>query len=82
MALTKERVQSKIEIVKEFKHIQIRFSDNILEDGKIISQSYHRDMILCGDYDKADEAGVRHIADAVWTPEIIAAYEQTLNQTV
>ena len=82
MSLTKERVQSKIEIVKEFKHIQIRFSDNILEDGNIISTSYHRDMILCGDYDKADEHNVRAIADAVWTADIIAAYEETLNQTV
>jgi hypothetical protein len=80
MALTKERVQDKVEIVKEWKHIQVRFSDNILEDGNIISHSYHREMILCGDYAKADELGVRAIADAVWTADLISEYEASINQ--
>ena len=80
MALEKQRVQDKVEIVKEWKHIQVRFSDNILEDGKVISHSYHRDIVLCGDYAKADELGVRAIADAVWTADMIAAYEASIAQ--
>ena len=82
MALTKQKVQDKVEIVSAFKHIQIRYSNQILEDGVVISDSFERTVVSCGDYDKADEHNVRAIADAVWTPEIIAAYEQTLNQTV
>lgn len=82
MALTKERVQDKVEIVKEWKHIQVRFSDNILEDGNVISHSYHREMILCGDYQKADELGVRAIADAVWTADLISEYEASINQPI
>ena len=78
MALTKERVQDKLEIVKEWKHIQVRFSDNIIEDGKVISHSYHREMILCGDYQKADELGVRAIADAVWTADLISEYQASI----
>ena len=82
MALSKQKVQDKVEIVSAFKHIQIRYSNQILEDDVVISDSFERTVVSCGDYDKADEHNVRAIADAVWTPEIIAAYEQTLNQTV
>jgi hypothetical protein len=82
MALSKQKVQDKVEIVSAFKHIQIRCSNQILEDGVVISDSFERTVVSCGDYDKADEHNVRAIADAVWTPEIIAAYEDTVNQTV
>ena len=82
MALSKQKIQDKVEIVSAFKHIQIRYSNQILEDGAVISDSFERTVVSCGDYDKADEHNVRAIADAVWTPEIIAAYEETLNQTV
>ena len=82
MALSKQKIQDKVEIVSAFKHIQIRYSNQILEDGVVISDSFERTVVSCGDYDKADEHNVRAIADAVWTSDIIAAYEETLNQTV
>jgi predicted transcriptional regulator len=80
MALSKQRVQDKVEIVSAFKHIQIRYSNQIVEDGNVISQSYERTVVSCGDYAKADEHNVRAIADAIWTEEIIAAYLQSQNQ--
>ena len=80
MALTKQKVQDKIEIVSEFKHIQIRYSNQILEDGVKLSESYERTVVSCGDYDKADEHNVRAIADAVWTADMIAAYEASIAQ--
>jgi hypothetical protein len=82
MALTKQKVQDKIEIVSAFKHIQIRYADQIVEDGSVISQSYWRTVVNCGDYDAADEHNVRAIADAVWAEEIIAAYQASLNTEV
>ena len=82
MALSKQRVQDKIEIVGKFKAIQIRYADQIVEDGNVISQSYHRDMIVCGDYAKADEHNVRAIADAVWTADLIAEYEASIAQPI
>lgn len=78
MALTKQKVQDKIEIVSAYKHIQIRYSNQIVEDGSVISQSYERTVVSCGDYDKADEHNVRGIADAVWSEEIIASYEASI----
>ena len=80
MALTKQKVQSKIEIVSEFKHIQVRYSNQILEDGVVISDSYERVVVMCGDYDAADLHSVRAIADAVWSEELIAAYEASIAQ--
>jgi hypothetical protein len=82
MALSKQRVQDKIEIVSAFKHIQIRYADQIVEDGSVISQSYWRTVVSCGDYDAADEHNVRAIADAVWTAELIAEYEASIAQPV
>ena len=41
MALTKQIVVDKIEIVGEFSHIQVREAIQVLEDGNIISQNYH-----------------------------------------
>ena len=80
MALTKQKVQDKIEIVSEFKHIQIRYSNQILEDGVKLSEAYERTVVSCGDWDKADEHNVRAIADAVWTEDMIAAYEAQIAQ--
>ena len=82
MALSKQRVQDKIEIVSAFKHIQIRYADQIVEDGNVISQSYWRTVVSCGDYAKADEHNVRAIADAVWTADLIAAYEASIAQPI
>jgi hypothetical protein len=82
MALSKQKVQDKIEIVSAFKHIQIRYADQIVEDGSVISQSYWRTVVSCGDYDAADEHNVRAIADAIWTEEVIAAYSASLAERI
>jgi hypothetical protein len=76
MSLSKRRVQDKIEIVGNFKTIQIRYSDEIVEDGAVISQSYHRDVVECGNFNKADEHNVRAIADLYWTEELIELYNE------
>ena len=76
MSLSKRRVQDKIEIVGNFKTIQIRYSDEIVEDGAVISQSYHRDAVECGNFNKADEHNVRAIADLYWTEELIESYNE------
>lgn len=78
MSLEKKRIQDKIEIVGQFKTIQVRYADQIIEDGKVISQTYYRDSINCGDEEKAIEHNVKGIADLYWTDEIKAAYEASL----
>jgi len=78
MSLEKQRIQDKIEIVGEFKHIQVRYADQIIEDGKIISSSYHRDTVSCGEDAKAIEHNVKALADIYWTDEIKEAYTKSL----
>jgi len=45
MAITKEIVQDKIEVVGDFKHIQVRTATVIKEDGVEISRSFHRHVV-------------------------------------
>jgi hypothetical protein len=82
MALSKQKVLDKIEIVGKFKNLQLRFSNQILEDDLVISESYERTVVSCGDFDAADEHNVRAIADAVWTADLIAEYQASIAQPI
>ena len=45
MALTKTIEEDKIEVVSEFKHVQIRTATVIKEDGVELNRSFHRKVI-------------------------------------
>jgi hypothetical protein len=47
MAITKELVEDKIEVVGDYRDIQIRTATIIKEDGTEISKSFHRKTIEC-----------------------------------
>ena len=55
MAITKEIVQDKIEVVGDFKHIQVRTATVIKEDGKELSRSFHR-HVVSPDSDSTNES--------------------------
>jgi hypothetical protein len=79
MALEKIAVVDKIEVT-ESGHVQVRTATRIVEDGAILSQSFHRHVIAPGqDYSQEDER-VRAICAAVHTPEVIAAYQASQEQ--
>lgn len=74
MALTKEVVVDKIEVL-ENGTIQVRCATRVLEDGEVLSSSFHR-HVLHPNQDLTDQdPKVVAIANATWTPEVIAAYE-------
>lgn len=74
MALEKQTVTDKIEVVGQFNALQIRQANQILEDGVVISQSYHR-YVLQPDADvSGEDAKIQAVAAAVWTDEVKAAY--------
>ena len=70
MAITKETIQDKIEVVGDFKHIQVRTATVIKEDGVEISRSYHRHSLAptnsIGSPAQIDEDG-KVIKAASWT---------------
>ena len=88
MALTKTIVDDKIEIVTEFKHLQIRTSTIIKDDGEEISRSYHRKVLECGALDasnnlvdtdiSAESTEVKDIAAIVWTTTVKNAWKAKL----
>jgi hypothetical protein len=82
MSLIKKRVQDKIEIVGPHKTIQIRYANQILENGIVISESFHRESIECGNEAKAIEHNVKAIADTYWTDEIKEDYQRSLEDSI
>ena len=69
MALTEETVQDKIEIVGDFKHVQVRTATVIKRDGKEISRSFHRHVVSPGDDITSESTEVQAICNAVHTQE-------------
>ena len=68
MALTKEVVADKIEVVEgsEGAVVQVRTATRIVEDGEVISSSYHRHVISAGDDYSQEPANVQAICNAVF----------------
>jgi len=67
----------KVEIVGDYKHIQVRSATWVERDGEVIGgKQFHRTVFSPGD--SSDNAEIQAIIDTVHTPEIIAAYEAHL----
>ena len=73
MALTKEVTQDKIEIVGEFKHVQVRTKTAVMEDGVELSSGFHRHVVSAGDDYSTESAEVQAICAAVHTDALVAA---------
>ena len=78
MALTKETVTDKIEVL-ENGTLQVRSATRVLEDGEVLSSSFHRHILTPGADITNEGAKVVAIATAVWTPAVIAAYEAMIS---
>lgn len=75
MAITKTTEISKIEVVGEYKKVQVRTDTVIKEDGKELSRAFHR-HVLSPDADISGEhAEVQAIANAAWTDDVKAAWK-------
>ena len=84
MAITKEIIEDKIEVVGDYKHIQIRTATVLKEDGVELTRSFHRHALSCitsvknaddswthTDTDISGESTeVQAIATAVWTTTV------------
>ena len=88
MALTKEVIEDKIEVVGDYKHIQVRTATVVKEDGKELSRSFHRKVLDPGKIDdsnnftatdtSAESAEVKGIASTVWTQAVKDAWKAKL----
>ena len=88
MALTKTIEIDKIEIVSEYRHVQIRTATIIKEDNVELSRSFHRKTLQCGQLDSSnnlvdtDVTGetteVQAICNAVWITSVKNAWKAKL----
>ena len=79
MALTEETIQDKIEVVGEFKHVQVRTATVIKRDGTEISRSFSRHVVapdISADDLANESTEVQAICNAVHTDEIKTAYAE------
>ena len=91
MAITKEVILNKIEMVGTQRTAQLQYITVIKEDGAIISRSIHRRAFDCGRIDNDDNwidtdisgetAEVQAICNTSWTDEVKAAYKKDLIDT-
>ncbi len=74
MALTEETIQDKIEIVGDYKHVQVRTATVIKRDGVEISRSFSRHVVAPDADITSESAEVQAICTAVHTDAIKEAY--------
>ena len=78
MALTEEIIEDKIEVVGDYKMVQVRTATVIKKDGVEISRSFHRHMVAPNADISGESAEVKAICNAVHTDEVKTAYEKHL----
>jgi len=77
MAITKETIQDKIEVVGDFKQIQVRTATVIKEDGVELSRSFHRHVVapdISADDLANESADVQAMATQFHTDAVKTAY--------
>ena len=89
MAITKTTEIAKIEVVGQYKHIQVKTDIVIKEDGKEIGRTAHRIAYtpgtvneISGAYEETDlsseHAEVQAIANTAWTDAVKTAWQNKL----
>ena len=83
MALTKETVVDKIEVL-EMGQVQVRTATRVKEDGAVLSSSFHRHVVVpstkaSGSWSDTDISGedarVQAVANVTWTDSVKTAYQ-------
>ena len=88
MALTEEQVEDKIEVVGDYKTVQVRTATVIKRDDVEISRSFHRHVLhpstkasgSWADTDISKESTeVQAICNAVWSDAVKTAYQKMMD---
>ena len=82
MALTKVVLEDKIEIVGDYKAVQVRTCTKVMEDGVELSSGYHRHVVTAGQDYSNESAEVQAICAILHTDAVIAAYTASLESGV
>ena len=77
MALIERQLVDLVELVQS-NQIQVRTANIIERDGVEVTRTFHRHVLAPGDSIVNEDPKVQAIANAVWTEEVIAAYQASL----
>ena len=88
MALTESIEYDKIEVVGQYKAVQVRKATVIKKDGTELTRSFHRYVLHAGSLDasnnlvdtdlSAEPSEVSAICNAVWTSDVKTAWKAKL----
>ena len=88
MALSESIEYDRIEIIGQYKTVQVREATVIKKDGKELTRSYHRYVLEIGTLDASNNlvdtdlsnepAKVQAICNAVWTDSVKNSYKAFL----
>ena len=88
MALSESIEYDKIEVVGQYKAVQVRKATVVKKDGTELARSFHRHVLHPGTLDDSDNlvdtdlsgepAEVSAICTAVWTTDVKAAWKAKL----
>tara|TARA_A100001201_G_scaffold31003_1_gene33531 strand:- start:6 stop:287 length:282 start_codon:yes stop_codon:yes gene_type:complete len=88
MALTERCENDKIEIVGQYKSVQVRCATIIERDGVEVTRSFHRHVLQPGTLDadnnlvdtdiSGEDADVQAVCNAVWTQSVKDAWKAKL----
>lgn len=81
MAVTERSAEGKIEILEDGQ-IQYRTDSVIIRDGVEITRLFSRRVFFPGQDISSESPRLRAIANIVWTPAVIAAYNARIARNV
>ena len=76
MAITKRTEEDKIEVVGQFKMIQVRTATVIEEDGVELSRSFHRHIVTPDSDSSGESADVKAMVAQFHTDTVKAAWKK------
>ena len=79
--LEKVITEDRIEIVGKHRYVQVRTKTAVMEDGVELSSNYQRHVIAAGQDYSNESLEVQAICASVHTPEVIAAYQASQQET-
>ena len=88
MAITKETQIGKIEVIGQYKSVQVRTDTVVIEDGEELSRKYHRHALNPGTLDEnndlvdtnisGENTEVQAVCNGVWTDAVKLAWKNRL----
>ena len=88
MAITKETQIGKIEVIGQYKSVQVRTDTVVIEDGTELTRKYHRHALTPGALDGSNDlvdtdisgenTEVQAVCNGVWTDAIKLAWKNKL----